>query len=68
MLPNDFLPRQTIYWRFRRFVRHLLSRTVHDVALMIDRDRKACEQSPSAAVVDSQSISAHGAKARIPPR
>jgi transposase len=37
MLPRDFPPWQTVYWWFRRFVRLLLFRTIHDVALMIDR-------------------------------
>ena len=40
MLPNDFPPWQTVYWWFRRFVRLLLFRTIHDVALMIDRERR----------------------------
>lgn len=35
-----------------------LFRTIHDVALMLDREREAREQSPSAAVVDSQSVKA----------
>ena len=53
MLPNDFPPWQTVYWWFRRFVRRLLFRTIHDVALMLDRERERREQSPTAAVVDS---------------
>jgi putative transposase len=40
MLPNDFPPWQTVYWWFRRFVRRLLFRTIHDVALMLDREEK----------------------------
>lgn len=39
MLPVHFPPWQTVYWWFRRFVRSLLFRTIHDVALMIDRER-----------------------------
>ncbi len=58
MLPKDFPPWQTVYWWFRRFVRRLLFRTIHDVALMLDREREAREQSPCAAVVDSQSVKA----------
>lgn len=53
MLPNDFPPWQTVYWWFRRFVRRLLFRTIHDVTLMLDREREGREQSPTAAVVDS---------------
>jgi hypothetical protein len=44
MLPKDFPPWQTVYWWFRRFVRLLLLRTIHDVALMIDRERSARER------------------------
>src|SRR3954466_15686029 len=64
MLPNDFPPWQTVYWWFRRFVRRLLFRTIHDVALMLDREREIREQCPSAAVVDSQSIKAPAAEKR----
>jgi putative transposase len=39
MLPVHFPPWQTVYWWFRRFVRLLLFRTIHDVVLMIDRER-----------------------------
>ena len=34
MLPHEFGPWQTVYWWFRRFVRRMLFRTIHDVALM----------------------------------
>jgi len=64
MLPNDFPPWQTVYWWFRRFVRRLLFRTIHDVTLMLDREREGREQSPSAAVMDSQSIKAPAAQKR----
>jgi len=55
VLPGDFPPWQTVYGWFRCFVRRLLFRTIHDVGLMLDGEREAREQSPSAAVVDSQS-------------
>jgi transposase len=64
MLPTDFPPWQTVYWWFRRFVRLLLFRTTHDVAVMIDRERAGREASPTAGVVDSQSIKAPAAKSR----
>lgn len=64
MLPKDFPPWQTVYWWFRRFVRRLLFRTIHDVALMLDRERVAREQSPTAAVIDSQSVKAPAAEKR----
>lgn len=58
MLPVHFPPWQTVYWWFRRFVRLLLFRTIHDLAVMIDRARVGREASPSAGVVDSQSVKA----------
>jgi putative transposase len=64
MLPKDFPPWQTVYWWFRRFVRRLLFRTIHDVALMLDGEREGREQSPTAAVVDSQSVKAPAAESR----
>lgn len=64
MLPKDFPPWQTVYWWFRRFVRLLLFRTIHDIALMIDRERTGREASPTAGVIDSQTVKAPSAKAR----
>lgn len=64
MLPKDFPPWQTVYWWFRRFVRLLLFRTIHDVALMLDRERQGREASPTAGVVDSQTVKAPSAKRR----
>jgi putative transposase len=61
MLPVHFPPWQTVYWWFRRFVRRLLFQTIHDVALMIDRERAGRDQQPTAAVVDSQSVKAPAA-------
>jgi putative transposase len=64
MLPNDFPPSGTVYWWFRRFVRMLLFRTIHDVALMLDRERSGREASPSAGILDSQSVKAPAARRR----
>lgn len=47
MLPVHFGPWQTIYWWFRRLVRRLLFRTIHDVALMLDREAAGLEASPT---------------------
>jgi hypothetical protein len=50
-----------VYWWFRRFVRFLLFRTIHDVAMMLDREQAGREASPSGGILDSQSIKApHG--------
>ena len=58
MLPTNFGPWETVSWWFRRFVRRLLFRTLHDVALMLDRERVGREASPSAGILDSQSVKA----------
>src|ERR1700726_4828351 len=64
MLPVHFPPWQTVYWWFRRFVRLLLFRTIPDVVLMIDREWAGREASPTAGVVDSQTIKAPMAEKR----
>ena len=58
MLPIHFEPWETVYWWFRRLVRRLLFRTIHDVMLMLDREQAGREASPSAGVVDSQTVKA----------
>lgn len=63
MLPAHFPPWQTVYWWFRRFVRQMLFRTIHDVVLMIDRERAGRDPQPSAAIVDSQTVKAPAAGA-----
>jgi transposase len=62
MLPIHFPPWQTVYWWFRRFVRQFLFRTIHDIALMIDRARQGRDRAPSAAILDSQSVKAPAAQ------
>jgi transposase len=64
MLPIHFGPWQTIYWWFRRFVRHLLFRTIHDITLMLDRERAGREASPTGGVLDSQTVKAPFAELR----
>ena len=55
-------PWPTVYWWFRRFVRLLLFRTIHDVAMMLDREQAGREASPSGGILDSYSVKAlHGA-------
>src|ERR1700747_3899807 len=50
MLPNNFPPWQTVYWWFRRFVRRFMFQTIHDVALVLDRERVGREASPTGGV------------------
>src|ERR1700722_2052848 len=64
MLPVHFGAWQTVYAWFRELARRFLFQTIHDVALMVDRERVGREASPSAAVIDSQSIKAPHAKTR----
>ena len=60
---EDFPPWQTVYWWFRRFVRLMLFRTIHDVALMLDRERAGREASPERpACIDSQTVKAPAAQ------
>ena len=61
MLPTDFGPWQTVYWWFRRFARRLLFRTIHDLALLLDREQAGRGASPSAGVLDSQTVKAPAA-------
>ena len=61
MLPTSFGPWQTVDWWFRRFVRGLLFRTLHDGALMPDRERVGRAASPTAGVLDSRSVKAPAA-------
>lgn len=49
MLPIHFGPWQTVYWWFRRLVRRFLFQTIHDIALMCDRERAGREASPTGA-------------------
>ena len=64
MLPAHFPPWQTVYWWFRRFVRMLLFQTIHDVAVMLDREGEGRSPQPTGGVIDSQSVKAPSAKAR----
>lgn len=52
------------YGWFRELARRFLFQTIHDIELMLDRERQGREASPSAAVIDSQSIKAPHAETR----
>ena len=41
---------------FRRFARRLLFQTIHDIALMLDREREGRDANPTAGVLDSQTV------------
>jgi putative transposase len=57
-LPAHFGPWQSVYWRFRRLARCLLFQTIHDIALLPDRERAGREASPTAGVLDSRTVKA----------
>jgi transposase len=64
MLPINFPPWQTVYWWFREFVRRFLFHAIHDIAVMMDRERVGREASLTAGVIDSQSVEAPMAQTR----
>jgi len=64
MLPIHFGAWQTVYGWFRELARHFLFQTVHYIKLMLDRERQGREKSPSAGVIDIQSIKAPAAEKR----
>jgi transposase len=56
MLPRDFPPRSTIYGYFRSWIDGGVWAHVHDVLYRRCRNLEGREESPSAAVIDSQSV------------
>lgn len=56
MLPKDFPPMTTVYGWFLRFRREGLFGTINHHLVMLDRERVGREASPSATVIDSQSV------------
>src|ERR1700729_3346208 len=65
VLPIPLGPWQTVARWFREVPRRFLCQTIHDLALMVDRERAGREASPSAAVIDSQSVKAPQAATRV---
>lgn len=66
MLAKDLPSWQTVYWWFWRFVRLILFRTIHNIALMLDRERAGREASPSAGIIDSQTLMVNLTPADLP--
>jgi transposase len=56
LLPADFPPWQTVYYYLQRWRREGVWARVHHLVLMADRERAGREPSPSAAIIDSQSV------------
>ena len=61
MPPIHFGLWQTVYGWLRELARRFLFQTIHDLALMLDREQAGREASPSGGVIDSQSVKAPAA-------
>jgi putative transposase len=56
LLPHDLPPWQTVYYYLRRWQRGGVWDRVHHTLVMADRERIGRQASPSAAILDSQSV------------
>jgi putative transposase len=56
LLPQDFPPYQTVYMYFKQWEKDGVWDKVHDVLRNRVRKREGRKKSPSAAIVDSQSV------------
>jgi transposase len=56
LLPHDLPPWQTVYYYLRRWQRQGVWDRVHHTLVMADRERTGRGPSPTAAILDSQSV------------
>ena len=56
LLPHDFPPWQTVYYYLRRWQAEGVWERIHHAVLVADRERVGREASPTAAIIDSQSV------------
>ena len=56
MLPRDFPPRSTVYGYFRAWIVAGVWAHVHDVLYCRTRELEGRDESPTAAIIDSQSV------------
>ena len=56
LLPHDLPPWQTVYYYLRRWQRESVWSRVHHALVATDRERVGRSASPSAAILDSQSV------------
>jgi transposase len=56
LLPADLPPWQTVYYYLQRWRREGVWARIHHLVLMTDRERAGREPSPTAAIIDSQSV------------
>jgi transposase len=57
-MPLDFPPWQTVYFWFRRFAHEARFERLNAALVMLDREEAGREASPTAAIVDSQTVKA----------
>ena len=56
LLPHDFPPWQTVYYSFRRWEREGVWARIHHTLVMADREKDGRDASPSATILDSQTV------------
>jgi putative transposase len=56
MLPHDFPPWETVYGFFNRWGKQGVLQRIHDTLRERTREREGREPTPSAAIIDSQSV------------
>jgi transposase len=56
LLPHDFPPWQTVYYYLRRWQAEGVWERIHHAVLLADREQAGREASPTAAIIDSQSV------------
>jgi transposase len=56
LLPHDFPPWQTVYYYLRRWQAEGVWERIHHAVLVADRERTGRDASPTAAIIDSQSV------------
>lgn len=56
LLPHDFPPWQTVYYYLRRWEREGVRGKIHHTLVMADLEQAGREASPSAAIIDSQTV------------
>jgi transposase len=56
LLPHDFPPWQTVYYYLRRWQAEGVWERIHHAVLVADRERAGRDASPTAAIIDSQSV------------
>lgn len=56
MLPADFPPWQTVYYHFNKWCKNGVWKKINEVLIRKDRKKSSRNPSPSAGIIDSQSV------------